>query len=506
MGVAGELGRRACGAAPERAAAAAPRVGPAEVGGRAALRGTVWTVVGFGSGQALRLACNLILTRLLVPEAFGLMALVNALVMGLQLFSDVGIGPSIIQSKNGSDPRFLNTAWTVQAMRGLLLWLGTVLLAWPAAAFYEAPLLLWLLPAVGANAAIAGLNATSLHTLARRLARGPLVLLSVGSYAAGMAVTVAWVVWVQADVWGFVIGGLFASLITLAVSHLFLPGFRSRPCWDRASLGELVRFGKWIFLSTACTFLADQTDRLVLGRLASLETLGLYQLAHQLAWMPAYLLYGLSGQIVLPVYSRQHQSAEGLAPGIRWLHPLVTGFGAMMATGLFVAGPWLIDCLYGSRYAEAGWMVRFLAVAALFKMLEAAASTALLAVGHSRGPALSNGTKALALVVLLPGGYLLSGLPGLLGGLVAADLVRYAVTLAALRRQGLCVLRHDLVLLACAAGVSGVAFFASGHPWLPEGSWARLGVAAGVTVVLWAGFLLAVRPRRAVLQGEVAAV
>jgi hypothetical protein len=78
-----------------------------------AIRGTAWTLFGYGGSQALRLVSNLILTRLLVPEVFGLMALVQTFQAGLTLFSDIGIAPSIIQNKRGEDPTFLNTAWDI---------------------------------------------------------------------------------------------------------------------------------------------------------------------------------------------------------------------------------------------------------------------------------------------------------------------------------------------------------------------------------------------------------
>lgn len=71
--------------------------------------------------QLIRLGSNLILTRLLFPEAFGLMALVQTFMTGLAMFSDIGIGPSIIQNRRGEDPDFLNTAWTIQIGRGVML-------------------------------------------------------------------------------------------------------------------------------------------------------------------------------------------------------------------------------------------------------------------------------------------------------------------------------------------------------------------------------------------------
>ncbi|MEY8838750.1 oligosaccharide flippase family protein, partial [Cribrihabitans sp. XS_ASV171] len=85
------------------------------------LRSASWVIVGYGLSQALRLASNLILTRILFPEAFGMMTLVGLVVVGMQLFSDIGIGTSIVQNRRGDEPDFLDTAWTLQVLRGFLL-------------------------------------------------------------------------------------------------------------------------------------------------------------------------------------------------------------------------------------------------------------------------------------------------------------------------------------------------------------------------------------------------
>src|SRR5688572_30143338 len=85
-----------------------------------AIRGSIWTFAGYGASQVIRLASNLILARLLFPDVFGLMALVNVFIGGLAMFSDIGIGPAIIQNKRGNERTFLNTAWTIQIGRGLM--------------------------------------------------------------------------------------------------------------------------------------------------------------------------------------------------------------------------------------------------------------------------------------------------------------------------------------------------------------------------------------------------
>ena len=87
------------------------------------MRSSMFTMGGYVATQVLRLGSNLILTRILFPEAFGLMALVAVILQGLTMFSDVGVSPSIMQSKRGDDQQFLDTAWTIQVIRGTLLWL-----------------------------------------------------------------------------------------------------------------------------------------------------------------------------------------------------------------------------------------------------------------------------------------------------------------------------------------------------------------------------------------------
>ncbi len=106
---------------------------------------SIWSLAGYGCNQLLRFGSNLLMTRLLVPEMFGVMALAGVVITGLAMFSDLGFKPNVVQSKRGSDPVFLNTIWVIQIFRGFLLWflalmaslliLSAIISAWsPAAA------------------------------------------------------------------------------------------------------------------------------------------------------------------------------------------------------------------------------------------------------------------------------------------------------------------------------------------------------------------------------------
>jgi len=84
---------------------------------RRMIQASFWSMGGFAIGQIIRFGANLILTRLLFPESFGLYALVTTFLLGLQMFADIGTGPAIVHSPHGDDERFLNTVWTLQTMR-----------------------------------------------------------------------------------------------------------------------------------------------------------------------------------------------------------------------------------------------------------------------------------------------------------------------------------------------------------------------------------------------------
>src|SRR5262245_33278067 len=93
------------------------------------LRAGGWTTLGLGIGHAIRFGGNLVMTRLLVPDAFGIMAVAWTVIIGLWMVSDAGIRQCIVQSRNGDAPAFLDTAWSVQILRGAILTVAALAVA-----------------------------------------------------------------------------------------------------------------------------------------------------------------------------------------------------------------------------------------------------------------------------------------------------------------------------------------------------------------------------------------
>jgi O-antigen/teichoic acid export membrane protein len=428
---------------------------PASLRGRA-LGGAFWSMVGFGGGQVIRLASNLILTRLLFAEAFGLNALCSVLIQGLQLFSDIGLGPSVIQNRRGDDPRFLHTAFTMQVVRGLLLFLVACALTVPFARFYGDPRLLAMVPLIAFTTVMQGFQSIRLFTANRELAVGRINLIELLSQIAGTAVMVAWAL-VHRSVWALVAGALATNLAKTALSHLMLPGPRDRLRWNRADAHEIFRFGRWIFLSTVFTFLAGQSDRLIFGKLVPLGLLGVYGIALMIAMLPSQALYQLTSSIYFPLYSRVVARGEDLAAEMRRTRAPVIVLGGWAACGLVAGGPTAVRLIFDARYQEAGWMVQWLALGLWFLLLENLNGVALLARGLAHWTTAGSLAKFLAMTAMIPLGFKLGGFPGAVAAVAMSEIVRYLVSTLGTERQKLRAWPRDLlvtaVLLLVAAAV-----------------------------------------------------
>ena len=424
------------------------------------LRSASWLMIGYGGSQALRLAANLILARLLFPEAFGLMALVTVVTVGLSLFSDVGIGPAIAQNPRGDDPDFLNTAWTIQVIRGFALWAMTLLLAWPVAWVYDAPDLALYLPIAGIALVIAGFNPTRIETAHRHLLVGRLTALDLAAQAIGV-VTMVLLAWTTGSVLALVLGGVIQAGAKLVLTHHGLPGARNRFRWEKKAAEELIRFGKWIFLSTAFWFLTSQGDRAILGRFVPLDVLGVYNIGYFLASFPMLLGHAVNQRLMIPVY--RDKPADGPPENRRKHRLLRAGLSAVILSMLLLMawiGPWLTDLLYDARYQQAGVMIVLISLALAPAVITMTYDQAALAAGDSRAFFVFTATRALLQTGLFLLGTLWFGLPGGIAALGLAMLGAYPVLVWLARRHGAWDPLHDLLctLIVAAIGVGALVW------------------------------------------------
>ena len=413
--------------------------------------GFIWQSAGYGATNVLRLAALLVVSRWLFPEAYGVMAAVNAYVAGLIMLSDLGVVQAVVRSERGDEPGFLNTAWTISVVRGFLLYLFALLLTWPMAAFYHEPQLLSILPVASLVVILHGFRSTAFMSAKRHLTISRVTMMEFLSHLASILAMIT-LAWIYRSVWALVAGSIVSGLVGLLLSFLLFPGPRPRFRWDPSAWREIYAFGKWIFLSTALTFIAAHGDRMLLGHLMGMLVLGLYGIARNFSMLFEDFVQKLGSGILYPAFSEIVRNSPERLRSVYYRTRLRLDALFLPAIGiLIVVGGRVIRFMLDDRYREAGWMIQYLMLRGAIVAVVAACQAGLVALGDSRVIFFRSLGRALWIVVGLPLGWQLAGVQGLCLAAATAELPGLVVMWVAFRRRGLLDLRRE----ALAGGLLG---------------------------------------------------
>lgn len=431
------------------------------------MRSGMFTVMGFGLQQGIRFGSNLILARLLFPEAFGTMALVAVLLVGLTMLSDLGIQPAIQSSKRGDDPAFLNTAWTLNMIRAGLLFTAACALAWPMAWFYDEPLLMALIPVAATSILFLALEPTRAETASRHMALGRLTLMEITAQSLSVIVMLV-LAWMTQSIWALVAGNVAAAAARAGLAWIMLPGIVNRLQLDRSAARELVQYGRWIFFSTVAGFLVLQSDKLILGHFLSMQELGLYNIGFFLAGFPLMMGQLLVQRLMVPLYraSPPSESRENFLR-LRRIRFRLSGMLVVLVAPLALGGVYIVGFLYDPRYALSGSVTMLVSMALLPQMLGLTYDQVALASGDSRGFFVVNATRAAILVTLLLVLVPQLGLAGAPLSMVGTTLLSYPLQVRLARKHGAWDPLHDSVMLGIAGALVALVLVLHGSTLEP---------------------------------------
>lgn len=419
------------------------------------LKAGLWSSTGFLLSLILRFGSNLLMTRLLVPEMFGLMAVATTVQVGLGMFSDLGLRQFVVQSTRGGHRSYLNTAWTIQVYRGVVLCgigiclsLGLLIAEkfklLPSGSVYAAPSLPLILAALSLSAVVSGFASTKLLEANRALTLGKLTRNDVVAQLAGFACMIAWAS-LDRSVWALVAGAIGSTVTRTILSHVWLPGVSNRWEWDRGAAHEILKFGRWIVLASVLGFLVNSGDQLLLAGFLDSATLGLYVIASLYIGSIDAVLARMMGDVAFPTFSAiARERRSDLKKNYYKFHLIIAGVAYCGSGFLITAGQALIDTLYDRRYQAAGQMMIILApilITIPFRM----ATQSFLALGKPELQSYTLLVRLFCLAVLPPLGFYSIGLNGALYGIVLSHFSYIPLIIFYNVRQELFDWRRELV-------------------------------------------------------------
>ncbi len=430
-----------------------------------------WVLIGHVVTQVVRLGSNVLLARLLSPDAFGLMSVVYILMIGMALFSDIGITRSVVQSRRGNDPELLDTAWAIQIIRGLGLGVASLFVAggfflatrWgltSSTTVYADARLPWVVAAFSVVAVLQGFESIRNGVAKRDMQMKMLTKINIASQVAAAIVMVA-CAWAFHSMWALVVGAIVAGAVRCWLGHVALEGHREKFRLIPSATAELLNNGKWIFLSSILGFAAVNGDRLLLGGLIDTRTFGLYTVAFMLVNMLQVVATTLCINVAYPaiaeVYRDRPRDLAGTLQKFQWLYD---GIVVFLAAILTTAGPAIIHVLYDARYQGAGWIMVVLAVGAVglrYQMVEQAYQ----AMGSPQYVTLANLIRLVALGLGILVGHHFFGIVGAVTGIALSQYAAWPLAWWFKARHHVFTWRSEAVFFPALAGGALIGWLAA---------------------------------------------
>jgi O-antigen/teichoic acid export membrane protein len=416
-----------------------------------AIDSSIWVGSGYGLSQLLRLASNVILAKLLFPDIFGLMMLVTIFMQAISMFSDLGTGASIVQNKRGDSSDFLNTAWTLQLFRGILIWIVAIILSPYYADFYNEPELEKIIPVAGLTAIISGLNSTSISSANRNLNLKKFTLLGVISQFITIVVMISWALY-SPTVWALVIGTMVGNAAKMILSHLWLDGIKNKIFIDKTAATEIFKFGRWIFLSTGLTFLLANIDRILLGYLMDTYTLGVYTIAIMFNSVSLSVLQLIGNKVLFPSFSSLVREGDykkiNRALKKTLISMVVTGW--LSSLFMMTLGSYAISVLYNENYENAVWMIQILPLSMLVGVLALCYQNVIMAQGRPSLLVVVNLLQLCIHVIAITLGHYYFGLHGIVFGYTFVAWIMYPINAFLAKKSRIWQPKLDALVLVAA--------------------------------------------------------
>ena len=469
-------------------------VDPSLVAGRAT-RGVLFLILRYAGIRVFALVANIVLSRVLSPEAFGIYAITLFLLVLLTFVGDFGLGASLLQQRKRVSDIDLRTAFTAQqVLVGALLLVLFLLAPLFATIYHLGPQGVWFVRVILIAGLLTSLKTAPTIVLERQLRYGQLAIVEIMDFGLFQLAAVALAL-AGFGAWSFVLAVLLSKSASMLLAYA-LAGWVPHLGLNVERFQALWRFGLPFQLSWLTYYLRDYMIPILGGLLVTTVQVGYLNWALALTGVPGQLAQ-IVGRVTLPALARFQDQPTALARAVEQSVRGLVITALPMHLAIVALAPWLIHLVFSDKWQPALPALYLLSVHWSGANLTSPLVSALNAMGRVRMALLLNATWTAATIVLALGFLNVLGFTGIalayslsmIGASAAAVLsvrrylnirlwqqVRFPILAATLAwgscflaRQALAPTLINLVLLIIASGAAYLAIL-----WLGEGPRIRL--------------------------------
>jgi lipopolysaccharide exporter len=378
---------------------------------RKMVSGAAWMVLFKLAERSLGLASTLILVRLLSPHDFGLVAMATSFIFMAELLTGFGFDVALIQNQSAQD-RHYHTAWTCNVLLGLAIFMVMMASAAPIAAFYAEPAVFWVVCALSLGPLVGGLENIGVVAFRKDLRFHSEFAFQISRKLSGFLVTVPLAFWLH-SYWALVAGILASKTAGTVISYFAHP---FRPRFSISGASSLFSFSKWLLLTNVLGFLKERSTDFFIGRSQGAATLGVYNVAYELANLPTSELGAPINRALLPGFSRIAQDPAQLRSAYVNAISTLALFALPAAAGIFAVADFLVPVVLGPKWLAAVPLIQILGMFGAVQLFHSSMCAVLIAIGRPSAVAAGNVVFVVLLTILL---FALIGRFGATGAAVA---------------------------------------------------------------------------------------
>jgi lipopolysaccharide exporter len=431
------------------------------------------------------------LARLLDKNDFGLVALASAVIALPAVLTDLGVEQAIISERNPARGVY-NTAWTIRAIQ-LAIAAAALYAGGPwIATFYGDPRIAPMVQVLSAMLLLKGLENIWTVSFRKDLNFRLDFIYEAASKLLSVVLTIALAVSLR-SYWALVYGQVAAAAVRVVISMFIAPE------WPRITLSHwnsIWSFSQWSLAKGAATYVVQNGDRIILGRLAEAGAVGAYSMGREIAEMPLTEISMPVNRALGPGFSALQHDTPRLVHALTRSIAAVATLAFPIGIGLAATAPQLIPVFLGSGWDEAIPVLQLLSIASTITAIRGVMGNTLAVIGHIRSSAVVMWIRGVLLIAVGIPASIVAGAPGMASAFFVSEVLTVCATVIFYRRHlplfstiavWRALLRPAAATLIMAAFVIAVGQMAIGSQVLLLAAEVAIGIAIyGVAIyLLW---------------------
>ena len=345
-----------------------------------ALSGFRWTASVRLLSQVITWAITIFVVRLLSPTDYGLLAMATVFIGFLQMFSEFGLGPALVQ-KAELEERTLRQTFGIVLVLNLALAALLVLSAPFIGAFFAEPRVVPVIRVLALQFIIGAFDVIPNVMLQRRMEFRKRSLLDL-SGAILTSVTTLALAFAGMGVWALVVGSI-AGQVWKVIGINYLAPFLHWPEFSMKGMRSLLTFGGHLTVAGAIGTFVSQIDVIICAKLLGNEVLGFYSVGVQLASLPSQKIAGLINQVAFPTFSRMQHDVRNVGAKVLLGTRLLGIFAFPVLWGMSSIAVEIVEVALGAKWMQAVVPLQVLALVIPLRIIASFVAVAAQGMGRS---------------------------------------------------------------------------------------------------------------------------